>query len=157
MDPTNTTPANGTMAIAPVRSGEVLLGKYRIGRVLGVGGMGIVVAATHLELDEAVAIKFLHPDIAQHPDAVGRFLREARAAVKIKSEHVGRVIDVGKLEGAGAPFIIMELLDGRNLAEIVEKEGPLALEPAVECILHACEAIAHAHALGIGDADVNTG
>src|ERR1700753_4200031 len=96
---------------SPVAAGPVLAGKYRVDRVLGEGGMGVVVAATDLQLERRVAIKFLLPDYARHPEASQRFLREARAAVKIQSEHVARVIDVGTLEG-GAPYMVMEYLAG---------------------------------------------
>src|SRR6478736_3126330 len=78
--------------------GQVLLDKYRVDHELGVGGMGAVIAATHLQLDQRVALKFVHADIAKHPEAVQRFIREARAAAQIRSEHVVRVSDVGKLE-----------------------------------------------------------
>ena len=91
--------------------GDVLAGKYRVERVIGAGGMGVVVAATHLELDEVVAIKLLLPEALANAEAVARFSREARAAVKIKSEHVARVIDVGKLD-SGAPYIVMEFSPG---------------------------------------------
>src|SRR6187401_1560447 len=97
--------------MAEVNEGDVLAGKYRIERVLGQGGMGIVVAATHLQLDQRVALKFLLPSGVQHKETVERFAREARAAVRIRSEHVARVIDVGTLE-TGAPFMVMEYLEG---------------------------------------------
>src|SRR5882762_10512927 len=99
----------------PVREGEVLAGKYRVEKVLGVGGMGVVVAATHIQLEERVALKFLVKEALESADAVARFAREARAAVKIKSEHVARVIDVGTLE-TGAPYMVMEYLDGGDLS-----------------------------------------
>jgi serine/threonine protein kinase len=86
-----------------VREGDILAGKYKVERVLGAGGMGVVVAAQHLQLHEKVALKFLHPELAQAGEAVGRFLREAQAAVRIKTEHVARVSDVGTLE-SGAPW-----------------------------------------------------
>src|SRR5580693_987011 len=98
-----------------VKAGDVLAGKYRVERILGVGGMGVVVAAHHVQLDEKVALKFLLPQALSNPEAVARFDREARAAVKIKSEHVARVIDVGKLAN-GAPYMVMEYLDGRDLS-----------------------------------------
>src|ERR1700734_208549 len=98
-----------------VREGDVIAGKYRVERVIAVGGMGVVVAAHHLDLDERVAIKFLLPSALANAEAVARFYREARAAVKIKSEHVARVIDVGHLEN-GAPYMVMEYLDGEDLA-----------------------------------------
>ena len=78
--------------------------------------MGIVVEATHLGLDERVALKFLRREVMKLPDVVARFDREARAAVKLKSEHVARVSDVGKTDD-GIPFMVMELLDGRDLAQ----------------------------------------
>jgi serine/threonine-protein kinase len=131
-----------------VQPGQILLGKFRIERVLGVGGMGVVVAATHVTLEERVAIKFLLPDALQNAEAVARFLREARAAVRIKSEHVARVTDVGTLE-TGAPYMIMEYLDGSDLGAIAKARGALSVEEAVEYLLQACEALAEAHSLGI--------
>jgi eukaryotic-like serine/threonine-protein kinase len=138
---------------APVRPGDVLAGKYRVERVLGVGGMGIVVAAHHLQLDERVAIKFLLPGALGSPDAVARFLQEARASVKVKGEHVVRVMDVGQLE-TGSPYIVMEYLDGRDLQEHVDRAGALSVPLATDLVLQACEAIAEAHALGIVHRDL---
>ena len=136
-----------------VSEGEVLAGKYRVERVLGAGGMGVVVAALHLELDERVAIKFLLPGALCSPEAVARFAREARASVKIKSEHVARTIDVGKLE-SGAPYMVMEFLEGQDLSQRVREHGPLPIDQAVELTLQACEAVADAHALGIVHRDL---
>src|ERR1700730_1263102 len=96
---------------APVKAGEVLAGKYRVDRVLGVGGMGVVVAATHLALEQRVALKFMLPEVLGNADAVGRCLREAKNAVRLKSEHVARILDVGTLDN-GAPYIVMEYLEG---------------------------------------------
>src|SRR4051812_15384386 len=138
---------------APVQPGEILAGKYRVEQVLGVGGMGVVVAAVHLQLDEKVAIKFLVPEALANAEAVARFEREARAAVKIKSEHVARVIDVGNLE-TGAPYMVMEYLDGGDLDGWIRKKGSLPIEQAVEFVLQALEAIAEAHALGIVHRDI---
>ncbi len=131
-----------------VHPGQILAGKFRIERILGRGGMGVVVAATHIQLDEKVALKFLLPEALKNEEAVRRFEREARAAVKIKSEHVARVTDVGKLE-TGAPYMVMEFLHGMDLGEYLKKMGPLPLEEAVEYLLQASEAIAEAHSLGI--------
>ena len=132
--------------------GTVLAGKYRVERVLGLGGMGMVVAAHHLQLDEKVAIKLQLPSLVQSPEARARFAREARAAVRIKSEYVARVSDVGHLE-SGAPFMVMEYLEGEDLAEMLSR-GPLPVEQAVEFMLQACEALAEAHALGIIHRDI---
>ncbi|MGH7270161.1 MAG: serine/threonine protein kinase, partial [Polyangiaceae bacterium] len=136
-----------------VQAGDVLAGKYRVEQVLGVGGMGVVVAAHHLQLDEKVALKFLLPHALTNAEAMARFEREARAAVKIKSEHVARVSDVGKLEN-GSPYMVMEYLEGTDLAGWLEKRGALSIEEAVEFVLQACEAIAEAHALGIVHRDL---
>jgi serine/threonine-protein kinase len=92
--------------MTPVREGDLLAGKYRIERVLGVGGMGVVVAARHEQLGQLVAIKFVREDALGNEDAIERFLREARSAVRLKSDHVARVIDVGKLD-SGAPYMVM--------------------------------------------------
>ena len=132
--------------IAPVAVGEILAGKYRVERVLGVGGMGVVVAATHLQLDQLVALKFLLPEALAKPSAVGRFEREARAAVRLRSEHVARVIDVGKLDD-GAPYIVMEYLEGSDLGHRVE--SPRSVDECINYLLQACEAVAEAHSLGI--------
>jgi serine/threonine-protein kinase len=135
-------------AVLGVREGEILAGKYRVERVLGVGGMGIVVAARHIQLDERVALKFLLPQALGDEDAVARFLREARAAVKIKSEHIARVTDVGVLDN-GAPYLVMEYLEGGDLAGWLKQRGPLPVEQAVDFVIQACVAVAEAHALGI--------
>jgi eukaryotic-like serine/threonine-protein kinase len=136
-----------------VKEGDVLAGKFRVDKILGVGGMGIVVAAHHLQLDEKVALKFLLPDALKVPEAVGRFDREARAAVKIKSDHVARVTDVGKLEN-GSPYMVMEYLEGGDLSGMLEKTGRLPIDQAVDFVLQACEAIAEAHSLGIVHRDL---
>ena len=96
--------------------------RYRVDELVGSGGMGMVVAATHLTLGHRVAIKFLHEDMATVPSVVERFLREARAVVQLRTEHVCRVIDVGRT-AAGAPFIVMELLEGADLGRVVAKQG----------------------------------
>jgi serine/threonine-protein kinase len=139
--------------LTEVQPGELLAGKYRIERILGRGGMGVVVSAIHEALDERVALKFLLPDALESREAVERFLREARAAVKIRSEHVARVTDVGTL-ASGSPYMVMEYLDGVDLARYVENTGPLPVQEAVEYVLQACEALAEAHALGIVHRDL---
>jgi serine/threonine-protein kinase len=136
----------------PVQPGEVLAGKFRVERILGAGGMGVVVSAMHLELDERVAVKFLLPQSIQGPEAAARFVREARNAVKIKGEHVARIIDVGRLEN-GAPYMVMEYLEGNDLSAQLEK-GPIAIEDAVDYVVQACDAMAEAHALGIVHRDL---
>src|SRR5580700_5800152 len=108
---------------SPLAVGDVLAGKYRIDRILGAGGMGVVVAATHLALHQKVAIKFLLPSGASLPETKERFLREARAAVRLRSEHVAKVTDVGTLED-GSPYMVMEHLEGSTLGQRLRDQGP---------------------------------
>jgi len=138
---------------APIREGEILAGKYRVERVLAQGGMGIVVAAIHQQLDQRVALKFMLPKDAPKEADFGRFMREAKAAVRLRSEHVAKVLDVGTAE-TGSPYIVMEYLDGRDLDVILQEHGPLPVELAVTYVLQACEAVAEAHALGIVHRDL---
>ena len=133
---------------SPVNVGDILAGKYQVERVLGVGGMGVVVAAKHLALGDRVAIKFLLPAALARNDVVDRFFKEGRAANRLKGEHIARVHDVGRLE-TGAPFLIMEFLDGRDLGAILKEKGPFSVETAVDYILQACEALAEAHSINI--------
>jgi serine/threonine-protein kinase len=138
---------------AGIAEGQVLAGKYRIEKILGVGGMGVVVAALHIQLDTKVAIKFLAPRGLRNMDAMARFAREARAAVKITGEHVARVLDVGTLEN-GAPYMVMEFLEGSDLATLLQQQGALPIDQAVEFVLQAGVAVAEAHALGIVHRDL---
>ncbi len=138
---------------APVSEGDVVLDKYRVERVLGRGGMGIVVAATHVDLDQKVALKFLLPEALEHPDIVERFAREARAAARIQSQHVVRVIDTGRMP-SGAPFMVMEYLEGEDLSDLLDRVGRLSLDVAVDYVLQALEAIGEAHAAGIVHRDL---
>ncbi|WP_437631372.1 protein kinase domain-containing protein [Sorangium sp. So ce854] len=128
--------------------GDVLAGKYRIERVLGAGGMGVVLAAWHLVLERRVAVKFLLPEAAALPDASARFLREARAAAALDGQHIARVIDVGTLD-SGAAYMVLEHLTGDDLGQVLQTRGPLPLAEAADYLLQACEAIAEAHARGI--------
>ena len=136
-----------------VREGDVIAGKYRVERLLGVGGMGVVVAARPEQLDQLVAIKFVRDDALDNDEAVERFLREARSAARLKSEHVARVLDVGRLE-TGAPYMVMEFLDGHDLSQALTRDGPMAVELAASLMIQVCEAVAEAHAAGIVHRDL---
>ncbi len=137
-------------------SGAILAGKYRVERVLGQGGMGVVLAGWHLQLEERVAIKLMLPGAAMSEDAVARFLREARAAAKIQSEHIARVWDVGTLEN-GQPYMVMQYLEGSDLSGVLASRGALPVDEAADYLLQACEAIAEAHSLGIVHRDLKPG
>jgi len=133
--------------------GTLLAGKYRVERVLGQGGMGVVVAAQHIHLEERVAIKLMLAEAAFSAEAVARFVREARAAAQLESAHVAKVSDVGTLED-GRPYMVMEYLDGHDLANVLAANGPLPLQDAIDYLLQASEAIAEAHSIGIVHRDL---
>jgi serine/threonine protein kinase len=138
---------------SPVAPGDVVAGKYRIERVLGSGGMGVVVAARHIDLDQPVALKFILPHALAGKGNVERFMREARAAVRLKSEHVARVYDVGR-DAEDRPFMVLELLEGMDLSKLSKQKGPLPVADAVEYVLQTCEALVEAHAAGIVHRDL---
>ncbi len=134
----------------PVQIGQVIDNKFRIDRVLAQGGMGVLCAATHLHLDQKIAIKFR---LAGSKLDATRFIREAQLAVRLQNRHVCRVMDLGYIDEA-TPYIVMEYLDGNDLAQQVERHGPLSIEEAAEYMLQACDAMAEAHSLGIVHRDI---
>jgi serine/threonine protein kinase len=135
------------------RPGEVVAEKYRIRRVLGRGGMGVVMEADHLLLSTPVALKFMHAHLLDKESARTRFAREARAVASLTSDHAVRILDVDRLAW-GAPYIVMERLDGLSLHEIVNGRGAIPAREAVPWILQACHAIAEAHDRGIIHRDI---
>lgn len=137
-------------ALAP---GDLLLGKYRVERVLGQGGMGSVFSARHIELAELYAIKVMLPNALGNQDAEERFLREARIAAKLESEHVARVFDVGRADD-GSLFMVMEHLKGRDLKAHLAERRRLPSEEAITYVRQACEALAEAHEMGIVHRDI---
>jgi eukaryotic-like serine/threonine-protein kinase len=134
--------------------GRILAGKYRLDRALGTGGMGTVVAATHLGLGRKVALKFMRLGVLDDGEAIGRFMREARAAATLRSEHVAQVMDVEVDTEDGAPYIVMEYLEGSDLASLLEAKGVPPATDAVDYVLQACEGLAEAHANGIVHRDL---
>jgi eukaryotic-like serine/threonine-protein kinase len=137
----------------PISLGGLVAGKYRVDRVIGFGGMGIVCSATHLELGTPIAIKFVRPELGSDERAVARFLTEARAAAQLRSQHACRVMDCGRLP-SGSPYIVMEYLSGQDLRSLVDTRGPMSVEGAVAVALQACEALAEAHSKHIVHRDV---
>jgi serine/threonine-protein kinase len=134
----------------PITVGQVIAGRYAVSRIIGRGGMGVVLEGRHLELGERVAIKFLNREHMAHSD---RFFREAKAAARIKSEHVVRVYDVGRLE-SGEPYIVMEYLEGDDLSARLDRLGQINAQPLADILLDVCEALAEAHAAGIVHRDL---
>lgn len=133
--------------------GRVVADKYRIERILGEGGMGIVYLAFHCELEQPVAIKVIRAELAERESLVDRMLQEARTAAKFRSEHIARVLDVGRLR-TGTPYLVLEYLEGENLASYLERHGPLPYDQAVSLSLQCCGALAEAHAAGIVHRDI---
>jgi serine/threonine-protein kinase len=133
--------------------GQVIGDKYEVERVLGLGGMGVVVAAWHRVLGEKVAIKFPLPELRDAPEVRERLLREARACARLRSEHAVRLLDVGTLD-TGLPYVVMEYLAGRTLAERLRDDGVLPVPLAVDSIVQACDALEEAHAAGIVHRDL---
>ncbi len=136
-----------------VQVGDVLASKYRVERVLGQGGMGMVVAARHEQLGFQVALKFMLPVALGDLAMKERFLREAQAAGRLRSEHVARVMDFGTLDD-GAPYIVMEFLHGSDLQGVLDKVGILPPHEAAEYVLQACKAMQEAHGQGIVHRDL---
>jgi eukaryotic-like serine/threonine-protein kinase len=138
--------------VSPVRPGDVIDGKYQIEAELGEGGMGRVLAASHMTIGSTVAIKLLKTEALKYPEVPRRFMREARAAGRLRSEHVVRVTDVGQL-ATGEPYMVMEMLHGVDLSTRL-KQGGVPPAHAVEYIVQACEGLAEAHAMGMVHRDV---
>jgi serine/threonine-protein kinase len=154
-----TRPEEGTATSADelaergVAVGATVAGKFLLEEVVGSGGMGVVFKAWHTELEEHVALKFLLPSRASDRELRQRFALEAKAAAKLRGEHVVRVHDVGTLDGA-IPYIVMEYLEGRTVGALLRERGPLPIGLACELTIQACEALAEAHARGIVHRDV---
>jgi serine/threonine protein kinase len=146
----------GDNIAAPVRVGELVAEKYLIEQTLGVGGMGVVVAARDQLLDRRVAIKFLLPKLAGSDTAVQRFTREARAATRVTSEHVVRLLEIEKLP-SGTPFFVMEYLEGSDLRALLREQGALSPSLAVDYVLQALQAVAEGHVKGIVHRDIKPG
>lgn len=144
--------SSGTNPRSWVQIGELLAGKYRIERVIGEGGMGVVVAARHEFLDQVVAIKLLYNDVAD-PEAQSRLLLEARACARLQSDHVARVMDVDSGPD-GLPFVVMELLEGIDLCRFLDTYGAIPSALAVDYVLQALEGLAHAHVRGMVHRDL---
>jgi serine/threonine protein kinase len=151
--PSSSQPSSQGGFAMPFNPGQLINGKYEVVELIGVGGLGFVVAANHVELGEKVALKFLRPEAMSNVEAVSRFSREARASAKLRSEHVARVFDVGTLPD-GSPFIVMEYLEGIDLGVLIHERGALPISLAIEYVLQTCEALATAHASGVVHRDI---
>ncbi|MDI1478652.1 serine/threonine-protein kinase [Polyangium sp. y55x31] len=152
-------PADVGEAVNPqqgdLQPGLVIQSRYRIEKLIGRGGMGAVYAVRHVNTGEICALKLLHPSVANNPGAVERFRTEARAPVSIGSEHVVRVIDADVApEIGGVPFIVMELLKGRDLGSELKQRGALPAGEVVVYLKQVARVLDKAHALGIVHRDL---
>jgi len=138
---------------AASRQGSTIHGKYRLERVLGEGGMGVVYAARHVKLDRPVAIKVMHPQFALSDAAVGRFFDEARAAGSLRHPNVIDVVDVDTDE-SHAPFMVMEMLEGESLAAFLARRGPVPADELVALLDPVLDGLAAAHSRGIVHRDL---
>ncbi len=133
--------------------GEVLAGTFYVARLLGQGGMGRVYEAEHVRLPRKFAVKVIHEALAKSPDAIARFEREAQAAASIESEHVVEVLDIVHTL-LGQPCIVAELLEGEDLASMLEREGKLPIPNAIAICRQACRGLAAAHAARVIHRDI---
>jgi serine/threonine-protein kinase len=133
---------------------EILNGQFRILEKIGTGGMGSVYKAAQPAMNRMVAIKILHPKLAGRKDLTSRFRREARAMSQLTHPNTVKVFMFGELEDDGSLYIVMELLEGRNLNQTVRKEGPLPAERAIPVLIQVCGALQEAHDLGIVHRDL---
>ncbi|KAB2903252.1 MAG: serine/threonine protein kinase [Kofleriaceae bacterium] len=124
------------------------VGNYRLDRILGRGGMGTVYSGEHVYIKKPVAVKVLHPQFARYPDAVNRFLREARAASSINHPNIVDVTDFGVL-GDGLVYFVMEYLDGKSLEDLIEKDGAVELHRALNIVNQMSYALEAAHEMGV--------
>jgi serine/threonine-protein kinase len=141
--------ATGQLILAP---GDLVAGRYRVGNIIGAGGMGIVYKAEHIELNRAVALKVIRPDIARDSSIWRRFSREARALAALHNKHVVRIHDAGTLE-SGLRYLVMDLLVGTDLRRLVE-HAALPPQQAVDYVIQVCSALGDAHRLNIIHRDI---
>ena len=135
------------------RVGRTAGGKYKLVRLLGEGGMGAVYEAQHSVVGRRFAIKFLHPELAGNAEIVARFQREAQAAGSLENENIAAVVDAGTAED-GAPYLVMEYLEGEDLAHLLFRCGPLPVPRAAYIMIQACRGLVAAHERNIVHRDL---
>ncbi len=133
---------------------DILGGEYQILEKIGTGGMGSVYKASQPAMNRMVAIKILHPKLANRKDLASRFRREARAMSQLSHPNTVKVFNFGELEEDGSLYIVMEMLEGRNLNQTVRKDGPIPPERAIPILIQVCGALQEAHDLGIVHRDL---
>ena len=147
MDSARTKGGHDDLMAGLPQPGDVILGKYRIERILGRGGMGVVYAASHEALGQRVAVKVLSPAVAGFEASTTRFLNEARAAARIKDPHIAAVMDVGQLE-SGIPYMVLEYLEGKDLSRVLSERGRLPVIDVADYVIQALSAIGFGPSMG---------
>jgi serine/threonine protein kinase len=140
---------------AAVCQGKILglvFGEYRVLDTLGQGGMGVVLKAEHQRMKRLVAVKMIAAWALQSPDAVGRFYREVEAAARLNHPNIVHAYDAGQYEGTH--YLVMEYVEGWDLATIVREQGALPIAAAVDCMVQAARGLAYAHEEGIVHRDI---
>jgi serine/threonine-protein kinase len=145
--------ASAARSASPIAPGDIVGDRYRVGEVIGEGGMGVVFEATHTGLETEVALKVIRSDLKDDAEFVLRFVNEARTAALLRGEHIARVYDVGTLE-SGELYLVMERLEGIGLETFLATTGPLDPPQAVRFVLEVCEGLAEAHALSLVHRDI---
>jgi len=133
---------------------DILDGQFRILQKIGTGGMGSVYRASQPAMNREVAIKILHPKLAGRKDLTSRFRREARAMSQLTHPNTVRVFMYGELEEDGSLYIVMEMLDGKNLNQRVRRGGPMPVNKAIPILVQVCGALQEAHEMGIVHRDL---
>ena len=145
--------SGGLIPALPASRGDVIAGKYEVGEAIGAGGMGVVFRARHLQLNTTVALKFIRPEHASDAGVASRFLREARAASRLRSPHANHVLDLGYLP-SGAPYMVMEYLEGETVEARLRRLGGIPEREVAALVCQALDALGEAHALGIVHRDL---
>jgi serine/threonine-protein kinase len=136
-------------------TGEIIDGRYKLNRIVASGGMATIYAATDLRLDRTIAVKIMHPHLAQDEKFVERFIREAKAAASLSHPNIVAVLDQGWNQG-GTPcvFIVMELIEGSTLRDYLFEQGPASVEQTLQMLMPVASALAAAHKMGIVHRDI---
>ena len=136
-------------------TGEIIDGRYKLTRIVASGGMATIYAATDLRLDRSIAVKIMHPHLAQDEKFVERFIREAKAAASLSHPNIVAVLDQGWNQG-GTPcvFIVMELVEGSTLRDYLFEQGPASVAQTLQMLMPVASALAAAHKIGIVHRDI---
>jgi len=141
-------PASDNPLLASVGEGRIISGKYRIGDLLGAGLSSVVVRAENLQNGQQLAVKLLDREIVKKAGGKTRLVDEIRVVSQLSSAHTVKVFAVGALE-SGEPYLVMELLQGKSLARLLQEDGPMTVETAADYVLEASYSLVEAHARGL--------